>query len=250
MLWTFGRGETNAVYGRKLGLLHLRWYEMDHAVQGGAWHDVNKQTSDFIQGMEDERVSPHGNGDSIVSQSEAESADEETLAGREEPDAEDEEEVDKIAEIGEKVMVANLVILVPANGHEVGELQGVPVVEIGGIGADEVAGQENVQDAGDKGHFLHGSDSLCIFPSLVDAFDVATHAALVLVELLVGGGGSAAPFLDDLVLCRDAGIPQLFLLLADLVGLSLKSLLETLEALREGQVLQDVEHGQAVQRGK
>lgn len=93
---------------------------MDDTVKCGAGHDVDEQTGDLVHGMEDQRVAPHGDGYCVVAQRQTESADEEAFAAGEEPDAQDHEEVDKIAKVGEEVVVAYLVVLVPANRHEIG----------------------------------------------------------------------------------------------------------------------------------
>ena len=69
--------------------------------------------------MEDEAVAPHGYCHSVVPERETVGADEETLGLREEPDAQDEQEVDKVAHVGEEVVVADGVVLVPAYGHEI-----------------------------------------------------------------------------------------------------------------------------------
>lgn len=69
--------------------------------------------------MKDERVPPHGNSDCIIPKGQAKGADKETLAAREEPDGQDHEQVDKVAQVGQEVVVANLVVCVPPNGHEI-----------------------------------------------------------------------------------------------------------------------------------
>lgn len=117
---------------------------MDNAMECSAWHDVDEQTGDFIQGMEDQRVSPQNNSDGIVAKSQAVCADEQSLAVGEEPNGKNKEQIDEIAEIGQEVVIADLVIFVPSDGHEVGELGRVPIVEVLGPCADEVARKKDV----------------------------------------------------------------------------------------------------------
>lgn len=73
----------------------------------------------FIQRVEYEAIPPHGYGHSVVAECETVGTDEEAFGLREEPDAEDEEEVDEVAHVGEEVVVAYGVVFVPSHGHEV-----------------------------------------------------------------------------------------------------------------------------------
>ncbi len=60
--------------------------------------------------VEDERVAPHDDGDGVVAEGEAEDGGEEALGVGEDPDGEEEEEVDEVAEVGEEVVVAARVV--------------------------------------------------------------------------------------------------------------------------------------------
>lgn len=93
--------------------------QMDHAVQGDWGHDMDEETGHFVQGVEDERVAPHDDGHGIVSIGQTVGADEEPFRLREAPDREQQEEVDKIAQVSEKVVVSLLTVGDESNGHEV-----------------------------------------------------------------------------------------------------------------------------------
>ena len=69
--------------------------------------------------MEDQTIPPHGYRDSIVAKGETICADEQPLRLGEEPNAQDEEQVNEVAEVGEEVVEAGLVVFVPPHGHEV-----------------------------------------------------------------------------------------------------------------------------------
>lgn len=62
------------------------------------------------------------------------------------PDRKKGEKVDKVAQVGEEVMVALSVVGDVADGHEVCELDSEPVVEVFRTGADQVAGDEDIED--------------------------------------------------------------------------------------------------------
>ena len=86
---------------------------------GGGRRERDCLRGHFIQAVEDEAVAPHGDGDGVVAEGETVGGDEEAFRLREEPDAEDHEEVDEVAEVGEEVVEADFVVVVPAHGHEV-----------------------------------------------------------------------------------------------------------------------------------
>ena len=92
---------------------------MDEAVKADAGHDMNEETGHLVETVEDHRVSPHGNGNGVVSEGKTVCADEESLRIREEPDSAHAQEVDKITEISQEVMVTPSMVCVPTNGHEV-----------------------------------------------------------------------------------------------------------------------------------
>lgn len=72
--------------------------------------------------MENQRVSPHGYRPSIVSVSQAVGCDHETSRIRKDPDREQKKDVNKVAKIGQEVMVATFMISVIADGHEIKKL--------------------------------------------------------------------------------------------------------------------------------
>lgn len=144
-----GRGEFDVVDGGEAGEEELGWEEVHDCVEAGAGHYVDEQSatnqyldksllgecasedlrSDFVQAMEDETVPPHRYGYRVVAEGEAVGGDEEAFGVREEPDAEDHEQVDEVAEVGEEVVVADFVVVVPAHGHEVSTKSRVSLVE-------------------------------------------------------------------------------------------------------------------------
>ena len=67
-----------------------------------------------------------------------------------EPDGAHAEEVDEVAEVGEEVVIAALVVCVVPYGHEVDELCGVPVVKILWVSSNQVSADEDVQDSTDE----------------------------------------------------------------------------------------------------
>jgi hypothetical protein len=87
---------------------------VDDAMKGYAGHNVDEETKavmlveayfkgwnnipgHFIQGMKDERISPHSNSYGIVSERQAVRADEQPLRARENPDGEHAEEIYEVA---------------------------------------------------------------------------------------------------------------------------------------------------------
>src|SRR6266487_1967574 len=115
---------------------------MDKTVERYAGHYMNKQTGDFIEAVEYHRVPPHGYGDRIVSECQTISTDEEPFRIREEPDCAHTQEVDKVAEICQEVVVASSVVGIVSNGHEVENLSRVPDVEIFRISSDQISTNE------------------------------------------------------------------------------------------------------------
>lgn len=79
--------------------------------------------------MENQRIPPHGNRPGVVPISKAVGRYHEAAGVREDPDREQEEDVDEVAEIGEEVVVTTLVIGVIADWHEIEQLKGVPNVD-------------------------------------------------------------------------------------------------------------------------
>ena len=52
---------------------------MDQAVKCNAGHYMDEETSDLVEAMEDHRISPHSNSDSVVSKCQTICADKEPL---------------------------------------------------------------------------------------------------------------------------------------------------------------------------
>ena len=62
---------------------------MNEAVEGYRGHDVDEEAGNFVEGVKDHAVAPHGNGDGVVAVGEAVGADEETFGVGKDPDGED-----------------------------------------------------------------------------------------------------------------------------------------------------------------
>lgn len=215
---------------------------MHNAVKSYTGHDVDEETDNLVHGMENERVPPHDNGNGVVPESKAVGTDEHALGAREDPETEHQQSVDKVAEIGEEVVVALFVVGIVAQGHEVEQLDRVPQREPLRACADQVSGNEDVHDGGDERGLFSGRDGGIGSPLLVEALDGLAHALLVLVQLLTLIGNATAPLLDSTIsgggCSRLGSVSQAF-------GLGRDGSLELLDALRQGQVLDEIEHGQA-----
>ena len=111
---------------------------MYNAVKCCTRHDVDEETDDFVHGVEYQRIAPHDDGNGVVPESEAVSTNEQALGPGEDPEAEDQQSVDKVAQICEEVVVSLLVVGVVAQGHEVEQLDSVPQREPLWAAADQV----------------------------------------------------------------------------------------------------------------
>jgi hypothetical protein len=123
---------------------------MDQAVERDTGHDVNEQTGDLVEAMEDHRVSPHSYGNSVVSECQTVGTDKESFRLREEPDGAHTEKVDEVTEVSQKVMISAPVIGVESNRHKVDELRRIPEMEVLGIPSNQIAADEDVQNTTDK----------------------------------------------------------------------------------------------------
>ena len=187
---------------------------------------------DFVQAVEDKAVPPHHDRDRVIAEAQAIRADEESLGLREEPNAQHHQKVDKVAEICQEVMIADLVVLVPSYWHEVGQLHGVPDVEYFRPGADDPAGDEDVEHRCDKADLLTQSDGLCIVEPLAELVDGGTHALAIFVQLLLGSYWYAfPPFLHNVLLARLRPTSDLASLQTHLLGLLAQGILHLLESL-------------------
>lgn len=100
-------------------MLELFGDEVDKAVEADAGHYMNEQTGHLVETVENHRVSPHGDGNGIVSEGETVCADEESLRIGKEPYSAHAQEIDEITEISQEVVVTPPMVCVPTNGHEV-----------------------------------------------------------------------------------------------------------------------------------
>lgn len=123
---------------------------MNENVERNAGHNVDEETSDFVEAVENHRVPPHGYCDRVVSKCQAVCADEQSFRVWEEPDGAHAQEVDKVAEISQEIMVSSLAVGVIADRHEVEELQRVPPMKILRIATDQVSTDQNVQNSTDE----------------------------------------------------------------------------------------------------
>jgi hypothetical protein len=203
---------------------------------------------DFVQAVEDETVPPHHDRNRIVAEAQAVCTDEQSLGLREEPNAQHHQKVDKVTQIRQEVMIADLVVLVPSYWHEVGQLHGIPDVEEFRPRADEPAGDEDVQYSRDKADLFTQSDCLRIVEPLAEFVDGRTHALAVFVQLLLRPDRYALPpFLHDVFLTRLRPTGDLASLKTHLLGLLAQGILHLLKSLWQCEVLEDVEHGEAIQ---
>lgn len=198
----------------------------------------------LVHGVEYERVPPHDDGDGVVAHGQTVCCNEQALRLREDPDTEDHEDVDKVAQVSEEVVVAFLVVGDEADGHEVEQLARVPVGEEVWVQSDQVARDKDVHDSSDEGRLLLGCHRDRVLPLLVQAVHRVAHAPSILVELLALVWHSSTPFLDDAV----SGDASVLCLVLDLLRLRRYGGLELLDALGQGEVLDKVEHGQPLDR--
>lgn len=86
MFGRVGRGVLDVVDGGEAGGEDVGGGEMDEAVEGYRGHDVDEEAGDFVEGVEDHTVAPHGDRDGVVAVGEAIGADEEAFRVGKEPD--------------------------------------------------------------------------------------------------------------------------------------------------------------------
>lgn len=176
--------------GKAFGLDRGR-RQVDQTMQCYRRHDVDEQTADIsvrrfpisytrkrgmlpgdlVQRMEDHRVPPHGDSDGIVAISKTVGADQESLRLRGNPDGAQHQQVDKVAKVRQEVVVPSFVVRVVPNRHEIAELSREPDVEVFGMCTNEVSGDENIEDAGDKRELLPHGNRLGVIPLRTEAVD-------------------------------------------------------------------------------
>ena len=147
--------------------------------------------------MKHHRVPPHSYGNGVISKGKAVGADKQSFRCREGPDSQHAHEVDKVAKIGQEVMVSALLVGVVSNRHEVQELYGVPDVKILGISSDQVATDEDVQDTAYEGCLFPSCDGLGIVPTPAESVDTLPHSLPVPLQLLVRWWNASPPFFND-----------------------------------------------------
>ena len=158
----------------------------------------------LVQRVKDHRIPPHGYSDGIVAISKTISADEQSLRLRGNPNSEQPEQVDKVAEISEEVVVAAFMVGVISYGHEVAELSREPHVKVFGMCSDEISGNEDVEHAGDEGKLFSDCDGLGVIPFRTEAVHRCFDTFGVTLELLVWRRQSTPPLLHDPILCIQA----------------------------------------------
>lgn len=79
--------------------------------------------------MEYQCIPPHGNRPGVVPVGKAVGRYHKAAGVREDPDREQKEDVDEVAEIGEEVVVTTFMVGVVADWHEVEQLKRVPNVD-------------------------------------------------------------------------------------------------------------------------
>ena len=121
--------------------------------------------------MKHHRISPHGNSYCVVPESEAVSTDKEPLRLWCYPYCEQQQEIDKIAHVGEEVVVASLMVCVISYGHEIAELRCEPVVEVFRMCSYQVAANEHIQHSGDKRKLLPRRYGFGVIPSCTESLN-------------------------------------------------------------------------------
>lgn len=232
-------------YGRICLALIVVRHQVNNAMECSAWHNVDKETDDLVHGVEDERVAPHDDGNGVVPESEAVGTNKQALRLWEDPEAENEESVHEVTQVGKEVVVTFLVVGVVSEWHEVKQLDGVPQREPFGTATHQISGDEDVHDGGYERGLFACSDGGVRGPLLVETLDGLAHTLLVLFQLLAFVGNTAPPLLYRTVL--GARGPSLCSL-PESFGLCRDGLLEFLDALGQSQVLNEVKHGQAFDR--
>lgn len=125
---------------------------MDEETVGVSWVmgyervECGDSPGDLVKRVEDEGVPPHSDGDRIITKCKTVGTDEETFRIREDPDAEQQEEVDEVAEIREEIVQAAALVREEADRHEVEKLERIPDMEQLWAPTDEVAADKDIED--------------------------------------------------------------------------------------------------------
>lgn len=186
---------------------------------------------DLVHTVEHHRVPPHGDCNRIVSESQAERANEKPFRVREDPNTQHAEQIDKVAEIGQEVVVAFSMVCKVADGHEKSQLAAKPVVKVLRASTDQVAADEDIEHTSNKRHLLPEGDSRRLAPPLAETLNAMLHPSTIFLQLLLGGRCMALPFTHNTVLGIQGRQPQLLPLLAHLLPLRGEGLLPSLQTL-------------------
>ena len=114
--------------------------------------------NDFVHGVEHKRVSPQCDGNSVVAKGQAKCTDEQALRVGEYPYAQHDQQIHKVTQVSQKVVVALLMVGVPAYGHEVEQLNTVPVRVQMRPATHKVTTHKDVHDACDEGNLFAQRD--------------------------------------------------------------------------------------------
>lgn len=134
-------------------------------------------------------------------------------------------------------MVTSFLVCVCPDGHKVQELCCVPTMEPFWVTTDQIATDEDVENAGDERRFLpHGDTFLCI-PLSTKTVDGFAHTPPVFVQLFISIGNPSPPLLDDFVLLTTAEGFHSLARIPDLLPLPLDGRLKLLKSLGKGQIL-------------
>ena len=143
-------------------------------------------------------------------------------------------------------MISFLPIEIESDRIEEGKLSGVPPVKILRKSADEIAADEDVEDAANEGNLLSHSHRLGAVPSCAESIDRGTHALAILLKLFIMARDSASPFIDYLSSCLLRSLFQLLLLTIHLFSMCSKGGLEFFETLGKSEILNEIKDTESV----
>ena len=197
--------------------------------------------------MEDQRIAPHSNSRRVITKCKTERSDKQPFGVGEDPDGCHVEEVDKVAQIGQEVVVTFGVVGEITNGHEVEQLGTEPQVEVLWAGPHQIPADEDVEHTGDERDLLAQRHGGRLTPLLAQTVHAILHPAAVLFKLFVSGRHASFEFSDHTFPGVTARRPQLLALLAHFLFLHIERELPFLEALGELEVVEQVEDAQLVE---
>lgn len=192
---------------------------------------ISNIPDNLVHTVEDHGVAPHGDCSRIVSEGQAEGANKEPFRVGEDPDTQHAEQIDKVAEIGQEVVVALRMVREVADGHEICQLGAKPYIKVLRASTDQVAADEDIEHTSNKRHLLSEGDSCRLVPLLSQALYTLLHPSTIFFQLLIGGRRSALPFTHNTILGIQGRRLELLPLLAHLLLLHGDCLLPFLQAL-------------------